>query len=407
MSLYHKIRIIFLVAFLFASAFFGLFLFIHHNTQQHDIQKRYMQTARFVLVNLHNNNTVLSHDSQLVEILKDNNFKLLPNSPETISDIKSLPLAFSRKTPNNGKVEVYQGEKNHYLVFGVNDKIVMVLEDLSTKKFAWEIIFGYAVSLVFLIMLYLWLTGSLKPLKALQTQIQKVVNGDLSVSTYSNATDEVGQVANAFDAALRKIETLINSRQLFLRTIMHELKTPIAKGVILTEFVENADIKKGYESVFERLELLIEEFSKIEQMLSSNYKLKIASYSMIDIVEQAIELMILDEEEMLQHITIVQNSKLIVNSDFDLLSLAFKNLISNAIAYSPSHHATIRIEKNSVIIENDGKQFTQDIQSCFIPFHASSNGSGLGLYIVKNILDLLSHKLNYVYDNKNIFIIEF
>lgn len=404
MSLYHKIRIIFLVSLLFVSAFFGLFLFIHDNTQKHDTQKRYMQTARFVLVNLHNNNT---HNSQLVEILKDNNFKLLPNSPDTISHIKSLPLVFSRKTPNDGKVEVYQGKKNHYLAFSHDDKTIMVLEDLSSKIFAWEIVFGYAVSLIFLIMLYLWLIGSLKPLKTLQMQIQQVVNGNLSVSTHSNATDEIGQVANAFDAALRKIETLINSRQLFLRTIMHELKTPIAKGIILTEFVDNTDIKKGYESVFERLELLIEEFSKIEQMLSSNYKLKIASYSMIDIVEQAIELMILDEEEILQHITIVQNSKLIVNSDFDLLSLAFKNLISNAIAYSPSRHATIRIEKNSVIIENDGKQFTHDIQSCFVPFHTSSNGSGLGLYIVKNILDLLRHRLKYVYDNKNIFIIEF
>jgi len=404
MSLYHKIRIIFLVSLLFVSAFFGLFLFIHDNTQKHDTQKRYMQTARFVLVNLHNNNT---HNSQLVEILKDNNLKLLPNSPDTISHIKSLPLVFSRKTPNDDKVEVYQGKKNHYITFSHDDKTIMVLEDISSKIFAWEIVFGYAVSLLFLIMLYLWLIGSLKPLKALQMQIQQVVNGNLSVSTHSNATDEIGQVANAFDVALRKIETLINSRQLFLRTIMHELKTPIAKGIILTEFVDNTDIKKGYESVFERLELLIEEFSKIEQMLSSNYKLKIASYSMIDIVEQAIELMILDEEEILQHITIVQNSKLIVNSDFDLLSLAFKNLISNAIAYSPSRHATIRIEKNSVIIENDGKQFTHDIQSCFVPFHASSNGSGLGLYIVKNILDLLSHRLKYVYDNKNIFIIEF
>ncbi|MDD3774818.1 MAG: ArsS family sensor histidine kinase [Sulfurovaceae bacterium] len=404
MSLYHKIRIIFLVAFLFVSAFFGLFLFINDNTQKHDTQKRYMQTARFVLVNLHNNN---NQDSQLVEILKENNFRLLPNSPDTISNIKSLPLVFSRKTPNNNKVEVYKGHKNNYLAFEDDDKIVMVLEDLSIQKSAWEIMFGYAVSLVFLIMLYLWLIGSLKPLKVLQTQIQRVVSGDLSVSTHSNATDEIGQVANAFDAALRKIETLINSRQLFLRTIMHELKTPIAKGVILTEFVEKAEIKKGYENVFERLELLIEEFSKIEQMLSSNYQLKPASYSMIDIIEQAMELMILDEEEIQQQITIVQNSNLIVHSDFDLLSLAFKNLISNAISYSPSHHATIRIEKNSVIIENDGKQFTQNIQSCFVPFHAGSNGSGLGLYIVKNILDLLNHKLKYVYDKKNIFIIEF
>lgn len=404
MSLYHKIRIIFLIAFLFVSAFFGLFLFINDNTQKHDTQKRYMQTARFVLVNLHNNN---NQNSQLVEILKENNFRLLPNSLDTISSIKSLPLVFSRKTPNNNKVEVYKGQKNHYLVFGDDDKIVIILEDLSTKQFAWEIVFGYAVSLVFLIMLYLWLIGSLKPLKLLQTQIQRVVSGDLSVSTHSNATDEIGQVANAFNAALRKIETLINSRQLFLRTIMHELKTPIAKGVILTEFVEKAEIKKGYENVFERLQLLIEEFSKIEQMLSSNYQLKLASYNIMDIIEQAIELMIFDEKEVQQHIEIVQNNNLIVHCDFDLLSLAFKNLISNAITYSPSHRATIVIEKNSVIIENDGKQFTQDIQSCFVPFHAGSNGSGLGLYIVKNILDLLNHKLKYAYNKKNIFIIEF
>ena len=404
MSLYHKIRIIFLVAFLSVSAFFGLFLFINDNTQKHDMQKRYMQTARFVLINLHDNH---NNDSQLIEILKENNFRLLPNSPNTISSIKSLTLVFSRKTPNNSKVEVYKGSKNHYLTFEDDDKIVMVLEDLSIQRFAWEIVFGYAVSLVFLIMLYLWLIEGLKPLKLLQMQIQQVVGGDLSVSTHSNATDEIGQVANAFDAALRKIETLINSRQLFLRTIMHELKTPIAKGVILTEFVEKADIKKGYENVFERLELLIEEFSKIEQMLSSNYQLKLASYNMIDIIEQAIELMIFDEKEVQQHIEIVQNSNLIVYSDFDLLSLAFKNLISNAITYSPSHRTTIRIEKSSVIIENDGKQFTQDIQSCFVPFHAGANGSGLGLYIVKNILDLLNHKLKYVYDRKNIFIIEF
>ncbi|MGW8169753.1 MAG: ArsS family sensor histidine kinase [Sulfurovaceae bacterium] len=406
MSLYHKIRIIFVVAFLFASAFFGLFLFIHDNTQKHDMQKRYMQTARFVLINLHNNTPALSHDAPLIEILKENNFKLQSHTTATISSIKSLPLIFSRQTPRNGKVEVYQGA-NRYLVFSDNGVVVMILEDLSKNIFAWEIVFGYVASLVFLIMLYLWLTGSLKPLKTLQTQIQQVVNGNLSVSMRSKAKDEIGEVANAFDSALRKVESLINSRQLFLRTIMHELKTPIAKGVILTEFVENVDIKKGYESVFERLELLIEEFSKIEQMLSSNYKLKIASYNMIDIIDQAIELMIFNDEEIQKHIKIVRNSKLIVHSDFDLLSLAFKNLISNAVAYSPSHHTTIRIEKNSVIIENDGKQFTQDIQNCFVPFHASSNGSGLGLYIVKNILDLLGHKLKYVYDKKNIFIIEF
>ena len=42
-----------------------------------------------------------------------------------------------------------------------------------------------------------------------------------------NEQDEIGQVAVEFDNAVCKIRELIRSRQLFLRAIMHELKTPI------------------------------------------------------------------------------------------------------------------------------------------------------------------------------------
>ena len=185
-------------------------------------------------------------------------------------------------------------QKNEkYIILSNGDAGKILLQDLSQKSFAWEILAGYIASLLFLVMLYIWLTGSLKPLKTLQLRIQQVANGDLSISTKSKAKDEIGDIANAFDAALRKVESLVNSRQLFLRTIMHELKTPLAKGVILTEFVKDNEVKDGFEGVFERLELLLEEFSKIEQLLSSNYKLKIASYGMIDIMHQGIELLML------------------------------------------------------------------------------------------------------------------
>jgi len=100
-----------------------------------------------------------------------------------------------------------------------------------------------------------------KKFKSLHESIQKVVKGDLTISFQSKKSDEITQVSNAFDDALRKIEALINSRQLFLRTIMHELKAPIGKGKLLNEFLEDSKQKKSYDMVFERLELLIEEFS--------------------------------------------------------------------------------------------------------------------------------------------------
>ncbi len=45
-----------------------------------------------------------------------------------------------------------------------------------------------------------------------------------------------------------------------------------------------------------------------------------------------------------------------------------------------------------------------DINDYVTPFHSSESGLGLGLYIVKSILDIHSFKFEYLYiDGKNIF----
>ena len=86
---------------------------------------------------------------------------------------------------------------------------------------------------------FLWIIQSLRPLKNLKDQIQSFSNGNLEIDCKSDKKDEIADVANEFDTAVKKIALLLNSRQLFLRTVMHELKTPIAKGRIVSELIDD------------------------------------------------------------------------------------------------------------------------------------------------------------------------
>ncbi len=409
MNIYSKIRIIFTVAILFVTAFFGSFFYIQKDNHLQQVQKRYIQTAFYVnrYINQNGNLSLKEKldDPKLKLFLKESDFTHIEN-PKTIQYILQNGHTVLERGVDTSNIKMI-GSKGIMHLYIKNGNIGLLLRDKHPVTFPWHTLFWYIVALLFLALLYLWLTNSLKPLRRLQSQIQKVAGGDLSVSVKSNGKDEVAQVANALDDALRKLESLINSRQLFLRSIMHELKTPIAKGRLLSEFIESSKHKEEYDSIFERLELLIEEFSKIEQMLSSSYKLKLANYQAIDIVEQALELMILSEEETDQRIELKIEGECRLYTDFDLLSLAIKNLIDNAIKYSPDHKVSITMGDTGITIANKGAKFTDSLEPYKEPFHDQKHGLGLGLYIVQSIIQMLSLKIEYLYsDGENIFIIK-
>ncbi|CAA6825237.1 MAG: Histidine kinase [uncultured Sulfurovum sp.] len=406
MTLYNKIRIIFLVAFVLLSAFFASTIFLKRGHYLHENEKRYMQTALFSLKHFRQKNSskeeLKSKDENFQFFLKESNFELLEK--EAIKSIKqNAHLLLDRKF-FRAEIEVLKYEQALYL-FIKHPKFELLLKDKEEMTFPKELLLVYLLALAFLVGLYFWLSKSLKPLKALNEKIHDVAQGDLSVSFKSDKEDEIAEVSNAFDDALRKIEALIDSRQLFLRTIMHELKTPIAKGRLLNEFLEESVQKEGYERVFERLELLIAEFSKIEQMLSSSYKLNMKRYNVQEMLDQALELMIMSDEEIESQVEVLQVRAFVLETDFELFSLALKNLIDNALKYSPEHKVRIEVYANRIEIHNAGEQFTQSLEAYAQPFNVKAKGLGLGLYIVQNIAGLLGLELVYTYDKKNIFVL--
>jgi len=403
MSIYYKIRIIFLVSALFVSAFFGASFYIKRVGHLQDIQKRYVQTSFFIHKYFRQSRRD-DKDMDLSLFLKESGFRQL-SDPEEVGNILKGSKVIMQRRVLRSKFKILR-VKNRLYLFLRNPHFKILLEDEQPVKIPWQLMGWYLLSLLFLLGLYLWLTKSLRPLNTLQKQMHKVAEGDLSISTLSRNHDEIADVANAFDAALRKLESLISSRQLFLRMIMHELKTPIGKGKLLNTFLEDEQLALSYDAVFERLELLIDEFSKIEQMLSSSYALKEGYYNARDIIDQALELMIMDEEQIEEQVTVIEKEPLVMHTDFELLALALKNLIDNAVKYAPDHKVVITITKERIILANKGLRFTESLDAYAKPFNTKGHGLGLGLYIIQNIMEILKLDLDYMYSNaENVFTI--
>ena len=319
---------------------------------------------------------------------------------------KGMVIQIERFFKEKGKFKRYAVDTYHLkrIILINNDHFKLILENKNKARFPLKRVMIFSTIFLLIVLLYLWIMKSLQPLTKLKTQIQTFSKGNLDINCKSDKEDEIAEVANEFDHAVTMIRELLHSRQLFLRAIMHELKTPIAKGRLVSEMLSEEKNKIRMHSIFERLNLLIDEFAKIEKITSKNFELTIKPYKMSDLVEASIDMLMIENPQDFIATTIKQDYSISV--DFELFTLVLKNLLDNGIKYSTDKHIDIIIDKPKISIINKGEALKEPLENYFKPFHTSKKGLGLGLYIVKSILDIHHMKLNYYNKNgENIFII--
>lgn len=379
-----------------------IFLLSHENFKKNEqIFERYKPIIKMV------SGKKFYFDKDFHKNLLDMNYELF-ESKEEIKNILSnnKKMIFARSNKHNETFKIFEIDGKIYLFFEKLDTQILI-KDLESKNLtnSFYTIFVFVSLLIVITILYINTLKKLLPLKELK---DKVINfGDEKFDfelSNSSSKDEVTLLANEFKKSAQKLKNIKESRNIFIRNIMHELKTPITKGKFLLQLEKSDENIEKLKMVFNRLESLINEFATIEELISQNRVLEKKSYFLEDLLDNAKDILMIDDNCVKNS---YENIKLNVN--FKLFSIAIKNLIDNAIKYSNDKKVEVLTQNEDILFVNSGKKLEGDFEKYLEPFYSkSSNESfGLGLYIVFNILKANGYNLLYKYeDGKNIFTIK-
>jgi len=230
----------------------------------------------------------------------------------------------------------------------------------------------------------------------------------------SSSLEELKEMNIILQKDIEREKEIDRKRIDFFNAVSHELKTPITilkgqlEGMIykIGSYKDRDKYLSHSLGVVDNMEELVKEILTITRMEDDSFKLNLENINLRALIEACIEEM----EGLIESkkIIIVKNMErdLFSKVDYKLIKKVFSNIIKNAIIHSPSNsrvNVNIFEDLNRIVfkVENYNVHIPiEEIEEIFNPYYRieksrsrSTGGSGLGLYIVKNILEL--HNISY------------
>ena len=296
-------------------------------------------------------------------------------------------------------------------------------------------ILSVAILLVSVIAAFFYTWYMTKPIKKISKLSKQMADMDFSGLCPTNRTDEIGVLSHSLNDLSKKLAAALSELQEanqklqadidmerrlekqrveFFAAASHELKTPITiiKGQLQGMLYQVGRYKDRETYLAQSLEItdtlgkMVQELLTISRLDTPGYTCKKSNLNLSNFI---IDRVTAFEDLFMQKDLTVEQSispEIYILGDMQLLQKALDNLLGNAAAYSGAgNQVLIKLwkdtETTTLTIENTGAHIPDEaISKLFEPFYRvdqsrnrQTGGTGLGLYIVKTILDLHGAKI--------------
>ena len=362
-----------------------------------------------------------------------NNTELFEEYSDNIKDSKGINI-YLRKIQNNKsnhhKKNRYENLKEGFHIISLqnNNVTLLVYKELISKREMLIIttslsvmsshrhevymlnLITFAIAMIISIFISRFFAKKITDnIGMLNRVAQKISHLDFTEKSEIKTSDELKELSKSINIMAENISSSIDGLNTFVSNASHELKTPIAvinthAQLLLTEKIADKMERKKYYKVIlnesKYMDILVKDLLLISK-LSSNFSFQKENFILNDILKTSIEKFeFLELEKDLSWK--INLDKIEVFGNKKLIKIVFDNLVQNALKYSPEN-SEIRIYKENerIVFENPTYiNEIQDTEKLFQPFFRGKNateikidGSGLGLSLIKRILDI--HKIKH------------
>jgi len=209
--------------------------------------------------------------------------------------------------------------------------------------------------------------------------------------------DEVGQLASALDDYAARLTEVVQRDREFNADVSHELRTPLAviKGAVelLLSRPDLDDKSRARLQRIQRAERQCTDLISALLLLSRNER----GHGAADVGRIAEQLLDMHRAQLggkPLELRLEGERGLVVDAPEAAVAVALGNLIGNAVKYTPEGEVVVRLSPNAVEVVDTGPGLTDEeavrvFERGYRGSHAGhSNGSGIGLSIVRRLCDL-------------------